>query len=306
MKVLVLGGKGFIGRYVVKALTARGIEVMIGTRHARISNNGSPMEREIKLHQRTHSVDWQSEGVEFDVIVNCAGILRARWRETFDAVYRQAPIAIATACAANNTRLIHVTALGLHASASSGFITAKLAGEIGIAAANPSACIVRPSLLDGVDGFGARWLRRVAQWPVHFVPSDARGNLAPLDVSELGEAIAALCVCNASELPTSVELGGETQFGMAEYLHALRRRAQPAISVTVPSWLVRCVAHVFDVLHFTPLSWGHQELMRRDNVPRATDAYALRRWLGRAPLHVAPSHARSASVSETLPLVRSV
>lgn len=306
MRVLVLGGKGFIGRYAVKALVARGIEVMIGTRHARISHSGSPPEREIRLHERTNSSDWNAAAEEFDVIVNCAGILRARWRETFDAVYRQAPIAIATACAANKTRLIHVTALGLHAAASSGFITAKLAGEIGIATANPSACIVRPSLLDGMDGFGARWLRRVAQWPVHFVPSDARGKLAPLDVSELGEAIAALCVCDVRELPTSVELGGETQFTMAEYLHALRRRAQPAISVTVPSWLVRCVAHVFDVLHFTPLSWGHQELMRRDNVPRATDAFALRRWLGRAPLHVATSHARSASASESLPMVRSV
>ena len=306
MKVLVLGGKGFIGRYVVKALVERGNDVSIGTRHARAVSDGSIAEREIRLHTRTSADDWLAEAIEFDVIVNCAGILRARWKETFDAVYRRAPIAIATACAERNTRFIHVTALGLYAEASSGFITAKLAGEIGIAAANPAACIVRPSLLDGIDGFGARWLRRVAQWPVHFVPSDALGRLAPLDVGELGEAIAALCACDASALPASVELGGEHSFAMTEYLHALRRNPQPAIRVTVPAWLVRCFAHLFDAFHVTPLSWGHQELMRRDNVPCVADAYALRRWLGRAPSPVALSRLTDKTISKALPVMHSV
>ena len=306
MKVLVLGGKGFIGRSVVRALVANGVDVFIGTRQAGASSDDSIREREIRLHERTNAEDWQGEAAEYDVIVNCAGILRARWKETFHAVYRDAPIAIATACAKNNTRFIHVTALGLHAAASSGFITAKLAGEIGIAAANPAACIVRPSLLDGVDGFGSRWLRRVAQWPVHFVPSDAFGRLAPLDVGELGESIAALCMCDASAMPASVELGGEQSFAMAEYLHALRRNPQPAVRVTVPAWLVRCFAHVFDALHVTPLSWGHQELMRRDNVPCAADAFALHKWLGRAPSPVALSRLTDKTVSEPLPAMRSV
>ncbi|HPG60975.1 MAG TPA: NAD-dependent epimerase/dehydratase family protein [Casimicrobium sp.] len=306
MKVLVLGGRGFIGRYVVRALIANGVDVSIGTRHAGASSDDSIREREIRLHERTNAEDWQGEAAEYDVIVNCAGILRARWKETFQAVYLDAPIAIATACAKNNTRFIHVTALGLHAAASSGFITAKLAGEIGIAAANPAACIVRPSLLDGIDGFGARWLRRVAQWPVHFVPSDALGRLAPLDVGELGEAIAALSMCDASAVPASVELGGEQSFAMAEYLRALRRNPQPAVQVTVPAWLVRCFAHLFDAFHVTPLSWGHQELMRRDNVPCVADGYALRRWLGRAPSPVALSRLTDKTVSEALPAMRSV
>ncbi|HNY47880.1 MAG TPA: NAD-dependent epimerase/dehydratase family protein, partial [Casimicrobium sp.] len=249
MKVLVLGGTGFIGRHVVKALVANGSDVSIGTRSARAPRNGLVSEREIRLHKRISADDWSAETAEFDVIVNCAGILRARWGESFDAVYRQAPVAIATACAKHNTRFIHVTALGLHAAASSGFITAKLAGEIGVAAANPAACIVRPSLLDGKDGFGARWLRRVAQWPVHFVPSDALGRLAPLDVGELGEVIATLCACDASALPASVEFGGAQSFAMAEYLQALRRKPQPALRVTVPAWLVRCFAHLFDAFH---------------------------------------------------------
>ena len=281
MKVLVLGGKGFIGRYVVRALTAIGAEVSIGTRHPTAAN-----EQALLLHQRTRAKDWCDAIVPFDVVVNCAGILRERWHERYADVYHHAPAAIARACAAQGKRFIHITALGLHAEASSGFLTAKLAGEAAIAMIGGEVCIVRPSLLDGVDGFGSRWLRRVAQWPVHFVPVDAQGALAPLDVNDLGEAIAALCACPRDALPASVELGGEARYQLGQYLQALRVRPAAAFTLQMPAWLVRVAAHAFDVLHVTPLSWGHVELMRRDNAPRIADIHALRHWLGRVPAHV--------------------
>lgn len=288
MKILVIGGAGFIGRSVVAALGARGAEVIIGTRRpstAEPETSGHRVEH-IALHRLTRAADWHARIEPFDTILNCAGILRERWGETYDAVYHRAPVAIAEACAAQGKRFIHVTALGLTNHASSGFITAKLAGEHAIGEIAGAACIVRPSLLDGVDGFGSRWLRRVAQWPVHFVPADATGRLAPLDVIDLGEVLAELCVCPREALPANVELGGEARFSIAQYLRALRHTRRDALTLPVPAWVVRICAHALDVLHLTPLSWGHVELMRRNNEPCAGDALALRRWLRRAPISV--------------------
>jgi nucleoside-diphosphate-sugar epimerase len=282
MKVLVIGGAGFIGRSVVVALVASGCEVTVGTRRSHRPGATSKTQL-IELHRLTRSVDWLPRLKPFDVVVNCAGILRERWGESYGAVYLEAPVAIATACAALSKRFIHVTALGLTAGAGSGFITAKLAGEQALDAIVGEMCIVRPSLLDGVDGFGSRWLRRVAQWPAHCVPADAAGRLAPLHVHDLGAAIAALCACSRERLPKSVELGGETHYSLAQYMQALRAQSGAATLLPVPAWLVRCVAHVLDVLHLTPLSWGHVELLRRDNLPRPDDRLALRRWIGRAP-----------------------
>ena len=290
MKVLVLGGKGFIGRYAVRALIARGCDVAIGTRHV---NKNAVDELALSLHRRTRVDDWSEAIRRFDVVVNCAGILRERWGESYADVYHRAPAAIAEACVAHGRRFIHITALGLHADASSGFLTAKLAGEQAIAQLGGETCIVRPSLLDGVDGFGSRWLRRVAEWPLHLIPADAERALAPLDVNDLGEAIAALCACRRDALPASVELGGETRYTVAEYLRALRRKPPEAITLRVPAPMVRMVAHALDVLHLTPLSWGHVELMRRDNAPRQIDAHALRHWLGRAPANVGSCDAES-------------
>ena len=283
MKVLVIGGAGFIGRAVVAALIARDAEVVVATRRPK-RGDASITATRIELHRLIRAEDWVPLIETFDVLVNCAGILRERWGETYAAVYRDAPIAIATACATQRKRFIHVTALGLSDTASSGFITAKLAGEQGIAKVTGELCIVRPSLLDGVDGFGSRWLRRVAQWPVHLVPADATGRLAPLHVDDLGEAIAALCGCPREALPASVELGGESRYNIAQYLHTLRQSRRAALTLAVPAWLVRFCAHLLDVVHLTPLSWGHVELMRRDNEPCAGDALALRRWLGRSPV----------------------
>ena len=291
MKVLVIGGAGFVGRSVVAALIAHGAEVVIGTRRPSPRESSSGQLRpehvaHIELHRLTSTTDWLTRIEPFAVIVNCAGILRERWGETYDAVYHRAPLAIARACVAQGKRYIHVTALGLSDQATSGFITAKLNGERSMHQLGGETCIVRPSLLDGVDGFGSRWLRRVARWPVHFIPADAVGSLAPLHVHDLGEAIATLCACPSEALPASVELGGETRYRIGEYLRALRCSPRREFTLAVPAWMVRLTAHLLDVVHLTPLSWGHVELMRRDNVPREADAFALRKWIGRAPISV--------------------
>jgi NADH dehydrogenase len=177
-----------------------------------------------------------------------------------------------------------VSALGLHDGAASGFLRSKLAGERALLARRLDCVIVRPSLLDGEGGFGARWLRRMAAWPLHLVPASAAGCIAPLDVRDLGDAIAALCERPPGAAPREVELGGAHRRAMREHLCALRAlhrpAAAPATAIAVPNWLARLGSHACDLLHFSPFSFGHLELMGRDNVPRVN---VLPELLGRAP-----------------------
>jgi hypothetical protein len=132
--------------------------------------------------------------------------------------------------------------------------------------------IVRPSLLNGADGYGARWFRQVARWPVHFIPASAHGRVAPLDVDDLGIALAALC--EIDNLPSrEIELGGAALMSIREYLALLRVEqcggdVRPALTITIPHWLARIGSHICDALHVTPFSFGHLQLMQHDNVPR--------------------------------------
>ncbi len=291
MKALVLGGTGFIGRHTVAALLARGHSVVVGTRRPNRAERRLPRaafaceRREARFEWLTDAGSWEALLSGVQVVVNAVGILRERGAETYERIHHLAPAALAVACHSARLRLIHVSALGLHADARSRFITSKLRGERAIAASGVDYSIVRPSLLDGDGGFGARWLRRAARWPVSFVPGDARGRIAAMDVRDLGTAIGALCETRSNDHWREVELGGGVARTIDEYLAALRRAGGGgrAMRVTVPAWLARTASHVCDALHFSPFSFGHLELMQRDNVPSRNRLFEL---LGRAPTPV--------------------
>lgn len=296
--VLVLGGAGFIGRHAVAALIAAGATVIVGSRHPQRIDHRLPASaaqcarRMVRFEEHTESSNWHEAIADVDVVLNCVGILRQRGRATYQRVHFLAPMALVDACRDQGRRLVHVSALGLRAEAQSRFLTSKLAGEQAIRASNADWAIVRPSLLDGRGGFGAWWLRAVARLPVFAVPADARGRIAALDVAELGEALARLCLGSASDLrlqeSREFDLGGPDEMSLTEYMRALRRTYTPraALCIPVPGVLARMVAHVCDLLHATPFSFGHWELLRHDNVPKRN---RLAELLGRPPRKVGSS-----------------
>lgn len=275
MRVLVLGGAGFLGRHVVAALAARGHDVVVGSRDGRraaricAALHVRAAWRPVRFERLTTAGSWDAVLAGADGAVNCVGILRERGAATYERVHHVAPAALATACARRKVRLIHVSALGLFAAARSGFIGSKLRGEQAIAASGAAFTIVRPSLLDGEGGFGARWLRAVARLPWHCVPADAVGRIAVLDARDAGRAIARLCEIVGGAAFREVELGGRDWRTLDEHLAALRARLglRAARVVRIPALLARVMSHACDLLHVSPFSFGHLELLRRDNVP---------------------------------------
>ena len=221
-RVLVLGGKGFIGRHAVKHLQAGGAQVTIGTRHVADSN---PQQHKFVFHKLCAKEDWQDTAQRFDVILNCVGILRQRWGESYEALHHLAPSAIAQACASTNTRFVHVSALGLSATAKSRFLTSKVRGEQAILNSNVHSSIVRLSLLDGDGGYGAAWLRGVSQLPFFVVPTSAQGKIAAVTADDAGEALSNLClgrVPKGADGGGVFELGGPSQYSFQAYIEGLK------------------------------------------------------------------------------------
>lgn len=276
MRVLVLGGAGFLGRHVVAALAARGHDVAIGSRDcgraARVATslNVRAEFRPVRLEHLTVAGRWGAALAGVDVAVNCVGILRERGAATYERIHHLAPAALAADCAHRRVRLIHISALGLHEAARSRFIGSKLRGERAIQVSGAQFTIVRPSLLDGEGGYGARWLRAVARLPLHCVPIDAVGRIAVLDAGDAGRAIARLCeIGGGGAAYREVELGGPDSYTLDEHIAELRARlGRPAARVVrIPAPLARLASHACDLLHLSPFSFGHLELLRRDNVP---------------------------------------
>jgi NADH dehydrogenase len=290
--VLVLGGSGFIGRHAVEALRNRRCDVVIGSRHpleidAFLPDNAQRCPRRtVRFEELGSAEDWAALLSGIDVVINCVGILRQRRRETYDLIHHRAPAALAAACRLAQARLIHVSALGLRPDARSRFLRSKLAGERALKESGADWSIVRPSLLDGDRGYGAEWLRFVARLPIHPLPADATGKIAALDVRDLGEALATIAmqprVADRDAEFREFELGGHDLRTLGEHVAAIRRLETPrkAWLVRVPSLIARAGSHLCDLLHWSPFSFGHWELLRRDNCPAHN---RLPELLGRAP-----------------------
>ena len=295
MRVLVLGGAGFVGRHAVAALLGRQHEVIVGSRYPERAARRLPVQahrcerRTVRFEKLLTADAWRPLLTGIDVVVNCVGILRQRGAETYEKVHHLAPAALADACSLTGVRrLVHVSALGLGERVTSGFLTSKRHGEAALLARSIDCVIVRPSLLDGPDGYGTRWFRKVARWPVHFIPASARGRIAPLDVDDLGVALSVLC--EIDDLPMrEVELGGATEMTIRAYVARLRSEqcganARPALTLAIPHWLARIGSHVCDLLHVTPFSFGHLQLMQHDNVPRVNSLSRMLLAASRSPV----------------------
>ncbi len=268
MNILVLGGNGFIGKSIVKSLTFAGQNVIIGSRFNNKNNNI------VKLPMQTmlQAADWKTALKNVDMVVNSVGILRERngknGDESYEKIHNLAVSALASASKLQNIRLIHISTFGLSPNAKSGFLRSKFAGEQAVLNSCAQANIVRVSILDGEGGYGAKWFRRVACWPVQFVMK-TEGLVAPMQVMDLGEAVAKIAQQDVEKLPKIIELAASEPMTIANYLALLRNAMgkTAALQIVVPQWLVRLVSHVLDLLAWTPLSFGHFELMQGKNIP---------------------------------------
>lgn len=267
--ILVLGGRGFIGRHVVKHLALLGANVITGSRQ---KDNKNISVRQTTLHDIKKPEDCITALEGIDVVINTVGILRQRYRETYDQVHHQAVKSIADACAKTNTRFVHISALGLQNPVKSRFSISKRNGEQAIKNSRANWAIVRPSLVDGEGGFGARWFQWVAKWPIYFIPQDAKGVFAPINANDLGEAIARIALMQTPERTPSnriYELGGNQQVHVLDYLKLLRpnRLGAPALVIKIPAIVARTFSHLFDLIQFSPYSFGHYEMLKNNNLP---------------------------------------
>lgn len=278
--VLVIGGRGFIGRSIVDQLQRFGANVIIGSRATPLSNHNET--RQVRLHEleTQKQCDELLDGV--DVVINTVGILRQRIGETYEQVHHLAVVHLVNACAKKNIRFVHVSALGLSNPTKSRFLSSKRLGELAIQNSQADWAICRPSLVDGDDGYGAKWFRRVAQWPIHITPVNAVAKLAPIHVKDLGEAIAKIAL--KTELANTVqeriyELGGEQKMTVLEYLQILKQGRTTlkieTMNIKIPAWMARLTSHFLDLLHLTPYSFGHYELLKFDNYPIAQQTTLL-------------------------------
>ena len=194
--VTVFGASGFLGRYVVRALTARGWRVRAAVRNPHTSHELKVVGDvgQVQLMQANlrypHSVARAVDGA--DAVVNLVGVLFESGRQTFEALHVGGPEVIAEACsAAGIHNLVHVSAIGADVNAESDYAKSKGEGEVILREHIPSADILRPSILFGSeDEFFNRFAGLTSIAPALPLIGGGKTKLQPVFVEDVANAVA--------------------------------------------------------------------------------------------------------------------
>jgi NADH dehydrogenase len=257
---------------VVRALAKRHYRIRVAVRRPDLAFHLQPLGRVGQIHavqanlRDARSVEAAARDAH--VLVNLVGILKEGGRQRFDAIHSRGGEQVAQAASAHGARLVHVSAIGADENSTSLYARSKAAAERLALAAQPSAVVVRPSILFGPeDDFFNRFAALARLSPVLPLIGGGHTRFQPVFAGDVATAIAD-AVDDKLKPGTVYELGGpevRTFDELMTYILATieRRRAL----VPLPFFAARIKAMF---LQFAPppltLTPDQVELLRTDNV----------------------------------------
>ena len=270
--VTVFGGSGFIGRYVIKRLAAKGARVRVATRDPEGAKFLKPMGAvgqvapvKVSISQ-TDSVKAAVDGS--DAVINLIGILSQGGRQSFRMAHVEGPQTIARAAAAAGVRqMVHVSAIGASAESASAYARSKALGEDSVRSALPESVILRPSVVFGPEDdffnrFGA--MARIA--PALPLIDGGRTKFQPVYVGDVADAV--LAVLQSEEYSgKTYELGGPEVMNFRELLeYILSETGRKRALVPAPALFLKPLAALMELLPSPPLTRDQLILLQKDNV----------------------------------------
>jgi uncharacterized protein YbjT (DUF2867 family) len=277
--VTVLGGSGFVGRAIVRALAQRGYLVKVAARRIELAEPAKTAGEvgQVMLMRANLRVPSSIAKVVAgsDAVVNASGIGWQRGRQRYQAVHVDGAKTIADACRGFGVkRLIHISGIGADARSSKNpYVQSKVGAEDAVIAGFSDATIVRPSVVFGPDDVMFTRMARIAcMAPFLPVIGDGSAKVQPVFVGDVAQAVATLL--GKPETAKSVfELGGPRVYTYREIaalvLHVIDRK-KPIIGV--PAGLMKIAGFFAQqpaMLGLTPqLTVDQVELMQHDNVVR--------------------------------------
>jgi uncharacterized protein YbjT (DUF2867 family) len=271
-RVAVIGASGFIGRYVVKRLAARGSVVAAVVRNVDSAKFLQPMGDVGQIARLgANLLDEPRLAAAIagaDAVINLVGILHESGSQRFDAIHHRGPAMLgALAARAGVKRLVHISALGADPAAPSAYGRSKAAGEQALRAGFPGATILRPSIVFGPeDSFFNRFAGLAQLLPALPLIGGGTTRFQPVYVGDVADAVMAALDDPASAGQT-YELGGPRIYTFKALLELILAETQrKRLLVPVPWAVARCQGALLQLLPNPPLTVDQVRSLERDNV----------------------------------------
>ena len=189
----ILGGGGFIGRYLVRNLTKKNYRCIITTRKAfqkgYLKTQAPPGSIELLDWNPNNFSELKESIKNSDVVVNLIGILFETRKQKFYNIHSKIPEAVAKICSETDVKkFISVSAIGANANSKSLYQKSKFQGEVKALENFKNTVIIRPSVVCGAEDNFTNLFSKLSILPV--IPVVAMNyKFQPILVTDVADAI---------------------------------------------------------------------------------------------------------------------
>lgn len=272
--ISVVGGSGFLGRYVVKRLAEAGFRVRVLCRQPKFAEDLKPsgnVGQIVPDHLDLAKPDMIRRKLEGSYgVVNLVGLLYESGSQRFTRIHAQGAEKLAQEARHVGAEVfVQVSALGVDQAQHSTYARTKLEGERAVQAAFPQATILRPSVIYGAeDHFFNMFDRMASLSPALPAIGGGKTKFQPVWVDDVARAVLA-CILNQKTAGKIYELGGPQVYSFRELLRYLaevtgKRRAL----MPIPFPVAKLMGSAAQLLPSPMLTYDQVRLLQRDNVCR--------------------------------------
>ena len=269
MRIVLIGATGFLGHYVLPALSADGHDCLALTRYRPGCRDLAVLPRVTVRQQKGWATDDLAEQFEgAGAAVSMAGILNEKGRkgEGFRKVHVELVERIVEACRrAGVGRLVHISALGAGEGASHYLQSKGEAEALLREASDIDVTIIRPSVIFGRnDDFFNRFATLLKMLPV--LPlACPEARMQPVWAGDVA-ALVARSISDPETAGQVLDAAGPKAYTLRELVEFTARSAGLERRVVgLPDWLARFQAGVMDFVPGKPFSTDNYKSLQTPN-----------------------------------------
>ena len=253
----ILGGGGFIGRYLVRNLTKKNYRCIITTRKAfqkgYLKTQATPGAIEL--------VDWNPKNFSelkeaiknSDIVINLIGILYETRKQKFYNIHSNIPEAVAKICAESNVKkFISVSAIGANENSKSLYQKSKYLGEVKALNNFKNTVIMRPSVVCGTEDNFTNLFSKLSILPI--IPVVGMNyKFQPILVNDVADAIVQAIVLKGNE-GKIYEIGGPKVISFGDMVKSILKTInKKRFVIPMPMPIAKIQSTITDLLPIPPI-----------------------------------------------------
>ena len=268
----ILGGGGFIGKYLARNMTKKNYRCIITTRKAfqkgYLKTQGTPGSIELMDWDPNNFSELKEAIKNSDIVINLIGILYETRKQKFYNIHSGIPEAVSKICSESDVKkFIHVSAIGASESSKSLYQKSKYQGEVKALNNFKNTIIVRPSVVCGTEDNFTNLFSKLSFLPViPIVGIDYK--FQPILVTDVADAIMQIIEAKGNE-GKIYEIGGPKVISFGDMVKSILKTInKKRFVLKMPMPIAKVQSAITDLLPIPPILTKDQceILSEADNV----------------------------------------